>query len=237
MEKKDRARFFFGLDILFLSHELEKINEKDIRNDRASALIKRASIVYMNGGNRYRDMVYDVFNNALKEYQDWYHDNIYSVVMSNPTHLMEDGDDGPIPKYDVNKYDLRKYFDGLNKEVFEELQKLIFFLKDPDSEEVLNTFGKSHNSEDENFAEESINFWILAHSILVATLEGGEFLDRLEKIFKGYRISEEEFNEFNYFIGKILKESTDSDKSSDEIVNNITMDNLVKEFLSYPRNN
>ena len=52
MKKNDKARFFFGLDILLLSHELEGLNEKDIRNDRAAALIKRAAVIYINGGNQ-----------------------------------------------------------------------------------------------------------------------------------------------------------------------------------------
>jgi len=237
MEKKDKAKFFFGLDILLISHELESIEEKDKRNDRAGSLIRRAAVIYMNGGNQYRDMIYDVFNNALKEYQDWYYNNIYSVVMSNPVHLMEDGDACPIPKYDVNKYDLNKYFDGLNKEAFEELQKLIFFLKDPASQEALENFGKVHGSDNEKFADESRNFYVLAHSILVATLEGGEFLDRLEGIFGGYGLSDQDSKDLNEFSEKTLSNPSEANRLKDEVVKNFSIEKIAKDFLKYSRSN
>jgi hypothetical protein len=44
---------------------------------------------------------------------------------------------------------------------------------------------------EKDFVNHTRNFSVLAQSILIATLEGGEFLDRLEKIIFKY-ISEEE---------------------------------------------
>jgi len=237
MKKNDKARFFFGLDILLLSHELEGLNEKDIRNDRAAALIKRAAVIYINGGNQYDDMVYNAFENAMEEYQDWYQENIYNVVMSRPVHLMKDGDESNIPKFDVNKYDLNKYFDGLNKEVFEELQKLIFFLKDSSSDKVLKAFSDVYESKDKKFIEGTKNFFVLAHSILIATLEGGEFLDRLEKIFDGYGLSDKESKDLNDFVEEALKDPGKNSKLKKEVVNKLSIGKIAEDFLSYPMNN
>jgi hypothetical protein len=189
--KKDpRPRFIFGLDILVLSKQLDLLNEADIRNSRASDLIKKASYIYIKGGRRYEDLINDVGDSAFEEYQAWYKKNIFDVVKSNPVHMSPDYDGGPLPKYDVNKYDLGKYFDGLNKEIFEELQKMIMFLFDPKSEKVLEQLNGKEGEED--FVNHTRHFSVLAQSILIATLEGGEFLDRLEKILSRYSMDEDE---------------------------------------------
>ncbi len=237
MGKKDKARFFFGLDILLLSHELEGINGKDTRNDRAAALIKRAAVIYINGGNQYHDMVHNVALNALSEYQNWYHEKIYKVVMQDPTHLMIDGDESPVPKYDVNKYKLNKYFDGLNKEVFEELQKLILFLKNEESDVVLKAFYDAYESSDDSLLVDTRNFFILAHSILVGTLEGGEFLSRLEKIFAGYGLSDLESKELNEFVGEAFSKPEENMELKDKLKTKISIAKVAKDFLSHPLNN
>lgn len=237
MEIKDKARFFFGLDILLLSHELETEGEKDNRNDRAAALIKRASVIYINGGNQYQEMLKNVLDNALNEYQDWYHEKIYKVVMEDPSHLMDDGEESSVPKYDVNKYGLNKYFDGLNKEVFEELQKLILFLKDEESGMVLKAFSEVYTSKDDSFIEDSKGFFVLAHSILVATLEGGEFLDRLELIFSRYGLSESESSELNEFVAEALSNPSETIELKNKLKNKVSIAKVAKDFLSHPLDN
>jgi hypothetical protein len=182
-------RFILGLDILILSKQLDLLNEKDLRNSRASELIKKSALIYVDGGRRYEDLINEVGDSTFEEYQGWYKKNIFDKVKSDPVHMSSDYDGGPIPKYDVNKYDLGKYFDGLNKDVFEELQKMIMFLFDPKSEMVLEQLNGDKGEKD--FVNHTRNFSVLAQSILIATLEGGEFLDRLEKIISKY-ISEEE---------------------------------------------
>jgi hypothetical protein len=189
MEKSPKAtRIIFGLDALLLSKQLDFVNDEDPRNKRASDLIKRASILYIQGGRKYEDLINDVGDNAFVEYQEWYKKNIFDEVKSKPEYMSPDYDGGPIPKYDVNKYDIGKYFDGLNKEVFEELQKMVMFLFDPRSEGILE---KESSDDDKDFVNHTRHFSVLAHSILIATLEGKEFLDRLEKIISRYDIGKE----------------------------------------------
>ncbi len=187
-EKDFRPRFILGLDILILSKQLELLNEKDPRNSRASELIKKSALIYVDGGRRYEDLINEVGDFAFEEYQGWYKKNIFDVVKRDPAHMAKDYDGGPIPKYDVNKYDIGKYFDGLNKEVFEELQKMVMFLFDPRSEGILE---KESSDDDKDFVNHTRHFSVLAHSILIATLEGKEFLDRLEKIISRYDIGKE----------------------------------------------
>ncbi len=218
-EKDFRPRFILGLDILILSKQLELLNEKDPRNSRASELIKKSALIYVDGGRRYEDLINEVGDFAFEEYQGWYKKNIFDVVKRDPAHMAKDYDGGPIPKYDVNKYDLGKYFDGLNKEVFEELQKMIMFLFDPKSEKVLeNIMG---NNVEEDFVNHTRHFGVLAQSILIATLEGGEFLDRLEKIiFKYISEGEEEV------ILEKMRITPDKFKHKDDIAN------IASDFLS-----
>jgi hypothetical protein len=216
--KKDlRPRFILGLDILILSKQLELLNEKDPRNSRASELIKKSALIYIEGGRRYEDLVNEVGDSSFEEYQGWYKKNIFDVVKRDPAHMATDYDGGPIPKYDVNKYDLGKYFDGLNKDVFEELQKMIMFLFDPKSEEVLEQL--KGNKGEEDFVNHTRHFSVLAQSILIATLEGGEILDRLEKIIFKYISEEEEEN--------ILEKMT-----PEKFKNNNDIASIASDFLS-----
>jgi|688.fasta_scaffold00022_186 hypothetical protein len=189
MGKSPKAtRLIFGLDALLLSKQLDFVNDEDPRNQRASDLIKRASILYIQGGRKYEDLINDVGDNAFGEYQEWYKKNIFDVVKNSPEHLSPDRENVPFPKYDVKKYEFDKYFDGLNKEVFEELQKMVMFLFDPRSEEILE---RESSDEDEDFVNHTRHFSVLGHSILIATLEGKEFLDRLEKIIHRYDVGKE----------------------------------------------
>ena len=137
-------------------------------------------------------MINTVGNNAFLEYTKWYKKNIFNVVKKGGVHLSPDYEGGPVPKYDVNKYDIGKYFNGLNKDVFEELQKMIMFLFDPGSEYVLE---KIKPKEDDEFVVHTRNLSVLAHSILISCLEGGEFLDRLENIFQMYQVKKEDEEE------------------------------------------
>ena len=235
MERK--VRIMFGSDIIILAFNLDSSQEEDKRNERAAELIKKASMIYMGGGKQYEELVQDVANNAFKEYHEWYTQNIFNVVMNNPVHFMDDGDRSNTPKYDVNKYDLGKYFDGLNKGVFEELQKLILYLNNPKSGESFR-IASTMSEDDTSFPEHTKDFFILAHSILVASLEGSEFLDRIEKIFRGYELSEKENESIKYQIIKNLfidPSSNESDRM--ELEKRLTVKNLVNNFLSNPPNN
>jgi len=236
MEKKCNMRLMFGFDVMLLSLNLDAVKEKDKRNERASNLIKKACMIYISGGNQYEDMVQNVADNALEEYQKWYKENIFNVVMSNPVHLMSDGKREPMPKYDVNKYDLGKYFNGLNKEVFEELQKLILYLNNPESDEAFK-IAAGISKDDPNFLDHTKYFFILAHSILIGTLEGGEFLDRIEKIFRGYDISPEEEAFINSQIEKNISDPSESEIDKNELLKRLSIQKLAKDFLANPRNN
>lgn len=235
MERK--VRIMFGSDILMLAFNLDHSGEEDKRNERAAELIKKASMIYMGGGKQYEELVQDVANNAFKEYHEWYTQNIFNVVMNNPVHFMDDGDMTNTPKYDVNKYDLGKYFDGLNKVVFEELQKLILYLNNPKSGESFR-IASTMSEDDTSFPEHTKDFFILAHSILVASLEGSEFLDRIEKIFRGYELNQEENESIKSEIIKNLFGNPPSrEEDIEEIEKRLTVTNLVKDLLINPRNN
>ena len=190
MEKVLSPRFMIGFDVLLLATQLDSYDEKDPRNERASKLIKKAGTIYISGGQRYIDMLNDVGENAFMEYYNWYEKNITNVVRDAQEFIQPDYEDG-VPKYDVTKYGIAKYFDGLNKEVFEEIQKLIMFLYDKKSLVALNSLQEEFGG-DEDFTEHTHGFVILAHSILIACLEGGEFLDRLERICFRYHLEGEE---------------------------------------------
>ncbi|NBU98063.1 MAG: hypothetical protein EBS19_07610, partial [Spirochaetia bacterium] len=157
-------------------------------------------------------------NNAFEEYHEWYKKNIFDVVKNNPEHLRQDQEDLPFPKYDVNKYDIGKYFNGLNKEVFEELQKMVIFLFDPRSKVLLEKerSRSKEKDEDEDFVNHTIYFSVLAQSILIAALEGGKFLDRLEEIVSKY--SSEQVN-----LEKM---------SSDKFENNNDIASIALNFLN-----
>ncbi len=190
MEKVLSPRFMIGFDVLLLATQLDSYDEKDPRNDRASKLIKKAGTIYISGGQRYIDMLNDVGENAFMEYYNWYEENITNVVREAQEFIQPDYENG-VPIYDVNKYSISKYFDGLNKDVFEEIQKLIMFLYDKKSLVALNSLQEQFG-DDEDFTEHTHGFVILAHSILIACLEGGEFLDRLENICFRYNLEGEE---------------------------------------------
>lgn len=202
MEKLLSPRFMFGFDILLLSSHLDSYTEKDPRNDRAAKLIDKAAKIYIGGGQKYVDMLNDVGENAFQEYYNWYDKNITRVVIEaqkTDNHVYSNG----VPECDVNKYGLSVYFDGLNKDVFEEIQKLIIFLYDKRSIKALDSLSEEFGN-DPDFTEQTHGFVILAHSILISCLEGGEFLDRLEKIFSEYQvdansITEEIINSFEEF--------------------------------------
>jgi hypothetical protein len=236
MEKKSNIRLMFGFDVMLLSLNLDAVKEPDKRNERASNLIKKACMIYLSGGKQYEDMLQNVGDNALGEYQEWYTEHIFNVVMNNPEYIINDGKKEPMPKYDVNKYDLGKYFDGLNKEVFEELQKLILYLRNPASDEAFKIAGDISKN-DPSFPDHTKYFFILAHSILIATLEGGEFLDRIEKIFQGYDISEEDKEFINSQIEKNILDSSESLIDKNELIKRISIQKIAKDFLANPRNN
>ena len=232
MKKEKSSRFFFGLDVLSLSRELDFQMEKDQRNSRASKLIKKAALSYMIGGQIYEDMLNDVGDNLFSEYQDWYSDNIVKPVKSGPIHLSEDYDGGPIPKYDANKYSIANYFNGLNKSVFEELQKLILFLMNHDLKEALSYVQKDDG--DEQFLDHTEYFFIFAHSIFIACLEGGDFLNRIEKIFDKYDVlSGEEGEKLNRMIDDNIADPSDAENYKDQIKNNYPIYNIAKDFLSH----
>jgi hypothetical protein len=178
-----KLRTLFASDILSLSDALDKINEKDARNSRASALIRKSVMIYLQADKQYEDMIMNVGDNAFLEYKEWYHDNIFSVVAKKG---------GPKSAGKADDYGLEKYFNGLNKDVFEELQKLIAFLMDPKCEGILSHISKEGEDPDIDFANHTKYFLILAHSIFIACLEGGEFMDRLEKIYEGFDLSKKE---------------------------------------------
>ena len=190
MEKVLAPRFMIGFDVLLLATHLDSYDEKDSRNERASKLIKKAATIYISGGQRYVDMINDVGENAFMEYYNWYEKNITNVIREAQEFIQPDYENG-VPIYDVNKYSISKYFDGLNKDVFEEIQKLIMFLYDKKSLVALNSLQEQFG-DDEDFTEHTHGFVILAHSILIACLEGGEFLDRLENICFRYNLEGEE---------------------------------------------
>jgi hypothetical protein len=236
MERKRNVRLMFGSDVLMLGLNLDFLKEGDKRNERAARLIKKASMIYIGAGKQYEEMVKDVADNALKEYMGWYTENIFNVVMSNPVHLMKDGDTTPIPKYDVNKYDIGQYFDGLNKEVFEELQKLIFYLNHPESDEAFKTASEM-SKDDTDFPVHTKDFFVLAHSILIATLEGREFLDRMEKIFSRYELPRDQEESIKSEIEKNLFDPSDIQSDKEELEKRLSINKIVKDFLANPRNN
>lgn len=179
-----KLRTLFASDILSLSDSLDQLNEKDNRNSRASALIRKSVMIYLQADKQYEELVMSVGDNAFVEYKEWYHENIFKVVAKinggkNPSRIGRADD-----------YGLNKYFDGLNKDVFEELQRLIAFLMDHKCEEVLSKLSKDGDDPDIDFSSHTKYFMILAHSIFTACLEGGEFIDRLEKIYNGFGLEE-----------------------------------------------
>ena len=91
MEKKSNIRLMFGFDVMLLSLNLDSVKEPDKRNERASNLIKKACMIYLSGGKQYEDMLQNVGDNALGEYQEWYTEHIFNVVMNNPEHIINDG--------------------------------------------------------------------------------------------------------------------------------------------------
>lgn len=178
-----KLRTLFASDILYLSDTLDRLNEKDPRNSRASALIRKSVMIYLQADKQYEDMIMDVGDNAFIEYREWYKNNIFNVISKKNGHKS-------FAK--ANDYGLDKYFDGLNKTVFEELQKLISFLMESKCEEILTHISKEAGDPDIDFSNHTKYFMILAHSIFTACLEGGEFIDRLEKIYGGFDLSKKE---------------------------------------------
>lgn len=178
-----KLRTLFASDILSLSDTLDRLNEKDHRNSRASALIRKSVMIYLQADKQYEDLVMSVGDNAFIEYKEWYQNNIFNVISQK---------NGPKEFAKANDYGLNKYFDGLNKGVFEELQKLIAFLMESKCEEILTHISKEGEDPDIDFTNHTKYFMILAYSIFTACLEGGEFIDRLEKIYGGFDLSKKE---------------------------------------------
>lgn len=178
-----KLRTLFASDILSLSDSLDRLNERDPRNSRASALIRKSVMIYLQADKQYEDLVMSVGDNAFIEYKEWYQNNIFNAVSQK---------NGPKAFAKANDYGLNKYFDGLNKAVFEELQKLIAFLMESKCEGILTHISKEGEDQDIDFPNHTKYFLILAHSIFISCLEGGEFIDRLEKIYEGFDLSKKD---------------------------------------------
>jgi len=178
-----KLRTLFASDILSLSDELDRLKQKDTRNSRASALIRKSVMIYLQADKQYEELVTSVGDNAFIEYREWYQNNIFNVISQK---------NGPKTFAKANDYGLNKYFDGLNKEVFEELQKLIAFLIGSECEGILTSISKEAEDPDIDFSNHTKYFLILAHSIFIACLEGGEFIDRLEKIYGEFGLAKKE---------------------------------------------
>ena len=155
----------------------------DKRNLKAAELLEKSACIYLHGGDQYKDLLEDIIENIYLEYSDWYKKKILGPYLDNP-----------IETPTANNYEFNKYFDGLNKDAFEEMQRMIMFLMDDDSTSVIESMAGDEDTPEIGY--ETRNFAVAAYPILVACLEGDKYLKKIEKLFKKHKISEEKIESF-----------------------------------------
>lgn len=148
----------------------------DQRNLRGADLLEKSTCLYFHGGKEYVDFLEDIIENIYHEYSDWYKKNILGPYLDIPMKSSASKD----PK-------LAKYTDGLNTDAFGEMQKMIMFLMDDKSAEVIESMRMEDDTEEVGY--ETRNFAVAAYPILVACLEGDKYLKRIEKLFKKHKLS------------------------------------------------
>jgi hypothetical protein len=102
--------------------------------------------------------------------------------------------DNPSKNPVADQYSFSKYFGGLNKNSFEELQKMIIFLMDPRSSDTIDSMRGDEDSE--YFGIETRNFVIPAYVIFIASLQGNKYLKEIEEAFNLHDLSEEDCKGF-----------------------------------------
>lgn len=155
----------------------------DQRNLRGADLLEKSICLYFHGGKEYVDFLDDIIENIYHEYSDWYKKNILGPYLDIPMKSSA----SKSPK-------LTKYTDGLNKDAFDEMQKMIMFLMDDKSTEVIESMRMEDDTEEVGY--ETRNFAVAAYPILVACLEGDKYLKRIEKFFKKQKLSDYKMDDF-----------------------------------------
>lgn len=176
------SRLWFSSDLYTLGLEIGAKKEipKDERNFKSGELIIKSALHYLKGGQKYDDLMEEIYNTLYEDYSEWYYENITKFILDNPR-----------PNVDILQYpEFQQYFKGLDPVGFEELQRLVIFLKNPGCAEAIE--GIKKKEDDERFVRDSIYLLIPSLCILIATVHGGNFLDKLEEIYNKYELDEEE---------------------------------------------